>query len=264
MKPSNGPPPCDVTDDELIAYQDRDLPPDRLAELDLHVPACPRCQGRLDESAALGGMIRSAVPDLSEEEIESGRARLIERLREEQAARPTTPPRQRRPAIPTGAWRIAVVALLLAGLTSYILIPRESWANFPLARVVRFTIDEDLKERDPAIAPESSPLPTAEATARPPQMDGALQFKPVAPETLPGGFELVNQSSAGQGAVELEYMHASGLTITVTQSLAGSANTAIERENYQLASAGKLQVLYLFNPSLGSVSHAVWTDDGLL
>lgn len=72
--------------EELVAFQDGDLTPERLAEIDAHLRGCYDCRQWLRESEDIGRMLRAHIPIVDDP---VGVARLKERLRDQPQPVPT-------------------------------------------------------------------------------------------------------------------------------------------------------------------------------
>jgi anti-sigma factor RsiW len=55
-----------ISDEDLVAYVDGDLPADRRAELAAHLRACGRCRGRLEAFPEAARVLREASPPVDD------------------------------------------------------------------------------------------------------------------------------------------------------------------------------------------------------
>lgn len=110
---------CGVSDEMLVAYDDRYLPFDQQRSLDRHIEQCRACQSRLRESREVDELIRVTVPPLSTvDHWPAMRARLVSR-RVHRAG-----PRLARNGV-TAALVLAMILIALASLFG-------PWSGLPL------------------------------------------------------------------------------------------------------------------------------------
>lgn len=92
---------CDTSPGELIAYQARDLSPERMATLEAHLAGCATCRDHLAGFAEVDRLVRAADP-LMYRDGHAGQAAAIAAVRRELGRR-----------VRPGWWRVLLVALPL-------------------------------------------------------------------------------------------------------------------------------------------------------
>ena len=239
---------CDLPIEDLVAYLDGELRGGRQELVEAHLQACPDCRRRRARFEEVDRLLRESSP-LTDDP--AGRAAIAARVARQSGAsgRARLPLRR----------AVAVLALLVA-LSLALGWPALSQARPGLGRFVRFT-DQPLAQGVPVgQEPPGTPL----AGVQLPQ-PGIAQgsFRPLEPERLPLGLELVARATGPTGRRELHYRNADGVAVLVTQEPARGAVQTIAGDYAETVVVGDSEVLWLKAPQPEAVARLSWERGGV-
>lgn len=232
--------------EDLVAYADGYLAGRRLAAVEGHLRACPRCRAHLAAFREVDRVVRTGVAPVDDPGgLAALRARMAAR-----AGRPVRPGPRQRPAA-----ALALLALLLGALAW----PLASTAGFPLGEILRF--GPVPIERGGGSEGGGLDL-TGVAMPGPGNPDPA--FPAVEPERLPLALERVERSVPEAGQIEQLYRSEAGLAVLLAQTPAGDpAVTLHSRWAGEVILVRGTEVLVLPAPWPGAAAGLVWARAGV-
>lgn len=217
-----------LSEDDLTATVQDDLPLERRWALAAHLNACPECQRRLAERREVGARLRQRFPAVRQPHAWTA---FTDRLAEQET---------RSGARPQGAVATAALVVLLALL---IAVQQGQWAA-----VEGFAdyVLRDVAPSDPAV--------------------GSLSFVPVEPPLLPLGLVPTQRSMPSRDYLELLYENDSGLAILVGQSPAATTpppTITVGEAGSSTIYIDDAEILVLNDPRPDTVAAMFWEHKGV-
>jgi len=238
--------------DLLIAYQDGDLPAAQQSLVDEHVNACPNCRAYLDDSTAIGQLLRAHFPLVADP---AGVAAVKERMRQLPQPAPAQTAR-------TSRWQPVVATCVLLLVVVCALQLQTSTADFRLGHFIGF-IRDDHDAASEYVPANQQPPGTVVATTGDTATTGTLSFAAVRPEMLPLGLTLAEQSAPTADQLLMVYGRPDGTTIQVGEESARQSSSTFRADATQVEIVRGTEVGFEYALP-GHVWHMAWERDGVV
>lgn len=253
--------PCGLPQDELIAYADGDLDPQRHAEIETHLKSCAICQERVRSSEETGQLLRARYPP---QDNPGARAEIMRQVRAI-AAKSQAPPEKPRSGWRYRAqrWPVAIAASLTVMLVVAVGLPMTTEADFRLGRFVSFVNhpgESGLSNLPAGQEPPGTPVTLDNVSGTEP---GDLSFQPVEPTSLPLNLQLVETVQVSDYRLTLVYTDGAGTIVEIHQEPVEQSNVTFPAAVRVMKTVYNTEVLIHRN-QLGAHGRAVWERNGMI